>query len=121
MFKPVDTRTARARRHRRIRVTLSGTTQRPRLNVFRSLQHIYAQIIDDTTGTTLAAASTNEPTTRTALDKSKSDRARAVGKAIAERAREKGIAAVVFDRGGYLYHGRIKALADGAREGGLDF
>jgi large subunit ribosomal protein L18 len=121
MFKPVDTRTARQRRHRRIRVSLSGTEQRPRLNVFRSLQHIYAQVIDDTSGTTLAAASTNEPDARTSLSGSKTDRARAVGKTIAERAREKGVSAVVFDRGGYLYHGRIKALADGAREAGLEF
>src|ERR687884_596948 len=121
MFKPVDTRTARQRRHRRIRVSLSGTGQRPRLNVFRSLQHIYAQVIDDTTGTTLAAASTNEPTTRTSLSGTKTDRARAVGQSIAERAREKGISAVVFDRGGYQYHGRVRALADAAREAGLEF
>ena len=121
MFKPLDTRAARARRHRRIRVTLRGTGQRPRLNVFRSLHHIYCQVIDDATGTTLAAASTNEPTVRTSLTGSKTDRARAVGKAIAERAQEKGISAVVFDRGGYLYHGRVKALADAAREAGLDF
>jgi large subunit ribosomal protein L18 len=117
MFKPLDTRAARARRHRRIRVTLSGTTQRPRLNVFRSLQHIYAQIIDDSTGTTLAAAST----LGAEVSGTKSDRARAVGKAVAERAKEKGISSVVFDRGGYKYHGRIKALADAAREAGLDF
>jgi large subunit ribosomal protein L18 len=117
MFKPLDTRAARQRRHRRIRVSLSGTTQRPRLNVFRSLQHIYAQVIDDTTGNTLAAASTLS----TDATGSKTERAKAVGKAIAERAKEKGINTVVFDRGGYLYHGRIKALADAAREAGLDF
>jgi large subunit ribosomal protein L18 len=117
MFKPLDTRAARARRHRRIRVTLSGTTQRPRLNVFRSLQHIYAQVIDDTTGTTLASASTLGAD----VNGTKSDRARAVGTAIAERAKEKGVSTVVFDRGGYKYHGRIKALADAAREAGLDF
>ena len=121
MYKPVDTRTARQRRHRRIRVVLSGTTQRPRLNVFRSLQHIYAQVIDDTSGVTLAAASTNEAEARTKLSGTKTDRARAVGTSIAERAREKGVTAVVFDRGGYLYHGRIKALADAAREAGLEF
>jgi large subunit ribosomal protein L18 len=121
MFKPIDTRTARQRRHRRIRVSLSGTPQRPRLNVFRSLQHIYAQVIDDTTGMTLAAASTNEPDVRSSLSGSKTDRARAIGRAIAERARERGVNAVVFDRGGYLYHGRIKALADAAREAGLEF
>jgi large subunit ribosomal protein L18 len=121
MFKPLDTRAARHRRHRRIRVTLSGTRQRPRLNVFRSLQHIYAQVIDDTTGATLASASTNEATVRGTVSGTKTERARAVGKTIAERARVKGISAVVFDRGGYLYHGRIKALADAAREGGLEF
>ena len=121
MFKPLDTRTARQRRHRRIRVTLSGTNQRPRLNVFRSLQHIYAQVIDDTSGVTLAAASTNEPDVRTSLSGSKTERARAIGRTVAERAKEKGITAVVFDRGGYLYHGRVKALADAAREAGLEF
>jgi large subunit ribosomal protein L18 len=121
MFKPIDTRGARQRRHRRIRVSLAGTAARPRLNVFRSLQHIYAQVIDDTNGSTLAAASTNEPGTRQSLSGSKTDRARAVGQAIAERAKDKGIQAVVFDRGGYLYHGRVKALADAAREAGLDF
>jgi len=117
MFKPLDTRAARQRRHRRIRVKLAGTAQRPRLNVFRSLQHIYAQVIDDASGTTLAAASTLGADERG----TKSDRARAVGKAIAERAKEKGVTAVVFDRGGYMYHGRIKALADAAREAGLEF
>ena len=117
MFKPLDTRAARARRHRRIRVSLSGTTQRPRLNVFRSLQHIYAQVIDDTNGNTLAAAST----LGTDLSGTKTERARFVGRTIAERAKEQGVNTVVFDRGGYLYHGRIKALADAAREAGLDF
>jgi large subunit ribosomal protein L18 len=121
MYKPPDTRAARARRHRRIRVTLTGTTGRPRLNVFRSLQHIYAQVIDDTSGATLVSASTNEPDVRGSLSGTKTDRARAVGKTIAERAKEKGVRAVVFDRGGYLYHGRIKALADAAREAGLEF
>ena len=120
MFKPLDARAARQRRHRRIRVTLSGTSQRPRLNVFRSLQHIYAQVIDDSTGTTIASASTNEASSRQATG-TKSDRARTIGKTIAERAREKGVSTVVFDRGGYLYHGRIKALADAAREAGLEF
>ena len=117
MYKPLDTRAARQRRHRRIRVALSGTSQRPRLNVFRSLQHIYAQVIDDSTGTTLAAATT----LGASVTGTKAERARTVGRAIAERAREKGVTAVVFDRGGYLYHGRIKALADAAREAGLDF
>jgi len=121
MFKPLNTRASRARRHRRIRVALSGTGSRPRLNVFRSLHHIYAQLIDDSTGTTLAAASSNEPDARTSASGTKTDRARAVGKSIAERARDKGVSAVVFDRGGYLYHGRVKALADAAREAGLEF
>src|SRR5262245_20867687 len=121
MYKPVDTRSARRRRHRRIRISLIGTGQRPRLNVFRSLQHIYAQVIDDSTGTTLAAASTNEAQVRGDASGTKTDRARSVGKTIAERAREKGVSTVVFDRGGYMYHGRIKALADGAREAGLEF
>ena len=121
MYKPIDSGAARQRRHRRLRVKLSGTPQRPRLSVFRSLQHIYAQLVDDATGTTLVAASTLDPALRDALSGPKSDRARAVGQAIAERAKDKGISAVVFDRGGYLYHGRVKALAEGARAGGLDF
>jgi large subunit ribosomal protein L18 len=121
MFKALDTRAARQRRHRRIRVTLSGTAGRPRLSVFRSLQHIYAQVIDDTTGQTLVAASTNEPDTRTSASGPKSARAKLVGETIAQRAKEKGITAVVFDRGGYMYHGRVKALADGARAAGLEF
>ena len=121
MFKPLDTRAARQRRHRRIRVSLTGTASRPRLNVFRSLQHIYAQVIDDTSGTTIASASTNEPSLRAAVSGSKTDRAKLVGQSIAERAKEKGVSAVVFDRGGYLYHGRVKALADAAREAGLEF
>ena len=94
---------------------------RPRLSVFRSLHHIYCQVIDDATGTTLAAASTNERDVRGSVSGSKIDRARVIGKTIAERAKEKGISAVVFDRGGYMYHGRIKALADAAREAGLEF
>ena len=121
MFKPVDTRTARERRHRRIRVSVSGSGQRPRLNVFRSLQHIYAQVIDDTSGMTIVAASTNEPDVRGSLKGTKTERARAVGAAIAQRAKDRGVSSVVFDRGGYLYHGRVKALADAAREAGLDF
>src|SRR5918911_4745472 len=121
MYKPLDTRAARARRHRRIRVLLHGTAERPRLSVFRSLQHIYAQLVDDATGTTLASASTLDPALRGSLSGPKAERARAVGQTIAERAREKGISRVVFDRGGYLYHGRVKALAEGARAGGLEF
>jgi large subunit ribosomal protein L18 len=117
MYKPLNTRAARQRRHRRLRVRLHGTEQRPRLSVFRSLQHIYAQIIDDSRGVTLAAASTGP----TSTGGSKTDQARAVGRTLAERARAQGIQAVVFDRSGYLYHGRVKALADGAREAGLEF
>jgi large subunit ribosomal protein L18 len=99
---------------------LSGTSARPRLNVFRSLNHIYAQVIDDTTGRTLAAASTLDAGARGAGG-SKTDRAKAVGTAIAERAKAAGIGQVVFDRGGYQYHGRVKSLADAAREAGLEF
>lgn len=115
-------REARIRRHERVRKRLSGTPERPRLSVFRSLGHIYAQVIDDRSGRTLAAASSLEPDLRAAAsEESKVQVARAVGQRIAERAREKGISQVVFDRGGYLYHGRVKALAEGAREGGLQF
>ena len=115
-------REARIRRHERVRRRLSGTPERPRLSVFRSLGHIYAQVIDDRSGRTLAAASSLEPDLRAAAsEESKVQVARAVGRRIAERAREKGISQVVFDRGGYLYHGRVKALAEGAREGGLQF
>ncbi len=121
MYKPFDARSARHKRHRRIRLRLDGTTERPRLAVFRSLNHIYAQIIDDTTGTTLVAASTNEPGVREDRTGTKTDLARRVGQTIAERAKEKGIASVVFDRGGYLYHGRVQALATAARESGLEF
>lgn len=118
MVKKQDKNIARLRRHRRVRGKISGTPERPRLDVFRSSKHIYAQIIDDTTGTTLAAAST--------LDKGfkgnggNAEAATEVGKAIAEKALAKGIKQVVFDRGGFVYHGRVKALADGAREGGLE-
>jgi large subunit ribosomal protein L18 len=98
-----------------------GTGARPRLNVFRSSQHIYAQVIDDATGTTRAAASTTDADARGSSSTTKTERARVVGKTIAERAREKGISTVVFDRGGYQYHGRVKALADAAREAGLEF
>ena len=121
MYKPVDRRADRQRRHRRIRVRLSGVLHRPRLNVFRSLNHIYVQVVDDTGGVTLVSASTNEPATRASLTGTKTERARAIGQVIAERAKKEGIEAVVFDRGGYLYHGRVKALAEGAREGGLQF
>jgi large subunit ribosomal protein L18 len=120
VYKPVNARAARRHRHVRIRKKLSGTTARPRLCVFRSLKHIYAQVIDDTRGTTLVSASTVDPALRETAGK-KVERARAVGLAIAERAKAAGITQVVFDRGGYLYHGRVKALAEAAREGGLEF
>lgn len=122
MIKQFDRAAARRRRHRRIRAKVSGTGQRPRLCVFRSLRHIYAQIIDDERGHTLVAASTMEPAIRDAVQsRHKAEQATAVGKALAERATQQGITEVVFDRGGYKYHGRVKALADAAREGGLTF
>jgi len=122
MIKQFDRAAARRRRHQRIRTKLHGTTQRPRLNVFRSLRHIYAQIIDDEQGHTLVAASTLEPAIHDAVQgRAKADQARVVGKMLAERARQQGITEVVFDRGGYQYHGRVKALAEAAREGGLTF
>jgi large subunit ribosomal protein L18 len=106
----------RQRIHNRIRAKLSGTTERPRLNVYRSLNHIYAQVIDDHTGQTLVSASSIKLKTGGNVAAAKE-----IGKAVAEKAVEKGIKKVVFDRGGYLYHGRIKALADAAREAGLEF
>jgi large subunit ribosomal protein L18 len=113
---------ARKRRHRRIRLRLSGTAVRPRLNVFRSLQHIYAQVIDDEAGRTLISASTLDlELAKATAGKPKREQAAVVGQAVAERALAAGINEVVFDRGGYLYHGRVKALADAAREGGLKF
>ena len=113
---------ARARRHSRVRKNLQGTAERPRLNVFRSLSGIYAQVIDDASGRTIISASTVDRDLREKLKgMKKSDQAKAIGQAVAERAKDKGIQSVVFDRGGYRYIGRIKALADGAREGGLQF
>jgi len=115
-------RESRARRHRRVRATVVGTPERPRLNVFRSLAHIYVQVIDDSTGTTLVSASTIDHELRTQMTgKKKSEQAKLVGQAVAARAKAKGLSLVVFDRGGYRYHGRIKAVAEGAREGGLEF
>jgi large subunit ribosomal protein L18 len=111
-------RQARERRHRRVRGKVAGTADRPRLAVFRSNRGIFAQLVDDQSGKTLAGASW---VTVKAAEGTKSEQARAVGKAIAEAAKSAGIESVVFDRGGYLYHGRVKALADGAREGGLKF
>ena len=119
MIKKIDSNVARIKRHRRVRKNISGTAERPRLNVYRSLNHIYAQIIDDTKGVTLVSASS--------MDKDfnqyggNCEGAKEVGKAVAAKALEKGIKAVVFDRGGYVYHGRVAALAEGAREGGLEF
>lgn len=108
---------ARRARHRRLRQTVTGTLERPRLNVFRSARHTYAQVIDDGAGHTLAAASTRELTAKA----TKVEAAREIGKLVADRAKGKGVLAVVFDRGGYKYHGRVKEVAEGAREGGLTF
>ena len=121
MIKPSNTRAARLKRHRRLRAKVEGTPSRPRLAVFRSLNHIYAQVIDDTTGSTLVAASDIDPAIRSQLKGPKSDHAKTVGEAVARRAMERGINQVVFDRGGFLYHGRVKALADAARNAGLEF
>lgn len=114
------TEIARSKRKMRIRKKVSGTTERPRLSVFRSAKHIYAQVIDDSSGSTLVAVSTLTKDVGSD-DKIKVDLAKAVGAAVATACKDKGIARVVFDRNGYLYHGRIKALADAAREAGLDF
>ncbi len=114
-------RESRARRHRRIRARLAGTSERPRLAVRRSLRHIYAQLIDDVAAETLASVSTLDKGARSTVDgKSRIDASRELGKLLAERAKSKGIDKVKFDRGGNLYHGHIKALAEGAREGGLE-
>ena len=113
---------ARKRRHARVRKRLAGTSERPRLNVRRSLNHIYVQLIDDSQGRTLLAVSSLDPSlTKSLAGKSKTEQAAEVGKALAERAAEAGIGQVVFDRGGYKYHGRVKKLADASREGGLQF
>jgi len=112
----------RKKRHRRVRTKVFGSPERPRLNVFRSSKHIYAQVIDDQSGETLVAASSLDPQLRSELDRGGNrEAARKVGTLLASRAVEKGIKNVVFDRGGYLYHGRVKELADGAREAGLNF
>ncbi len=118
----IDRRTARLRRHKRVRGRVAGTLERPRLSVFRSLRHIYAQIIDDSRGHTIVSVSTTEPEVETRLKGlKKTEQARIVGRILAERALDRGVSKVVFDRGGYKYHGRVKALADAAREGGLEF
>ncbi|QLK86607.1 50S ribosomal protein L18 [Staphylococcus sp. 17KM0847] len=119
MISKIDKNKVRLKRHARVRTKLSGTSEKPRLNVYRSNKHIYAQIIDDTKGVTLAQASTKDNGVDTSA--TKVEMATQVGEAIAKKANEKGIEAVVFDRGGYLFHGRVKALADAARENGLQF
>ena len=123
MFTKHDRRAARDKRHRRVRKRVSGAEVRPRLAVFRSLHHITAQVIDDTQGRTLAAASTVEGELKGTLKGSTANAtaATAVGRAVAQRAIAAGVKTVVFDRGGYLYHGRVKALADAARQAGLEF
>ncbi len=118
----IKKRESRARRQRRVRGRVAGTAQRPRLNVFRSLGNIYVQVIDDTAGNTLASASTIDKEVAAQLaGKSKIECAKIVGLVAAQRAKTAGISQVVFDRGGYRYHGRVAAVADGAREGGLEF
>jgi large subunit ribosomal protein L18 len=112
----------RVRRHRRVRGKVHGTQERPRLVVHRSLNHLEGQVVDDVAGRTVVGLSTNAPELRERRGElSKTDASRELGKALAEKAKAAGVTAVVFDRGGYLYHGRVKAFAEGAREGGLDF
>lgn len=118
MISKPDKNKLRLKRHRRISGKISGTAERPRLSIFRSNKNIYAQLIDDVAGVTLASASTLD---ENVSDATKVEQAAAVGKAIAEAAKAKNISTVVFDRSGYLYHGRVQALADAARENGLDF
>ncbi len=117
MLKQFDRKGARGRRHRRVRVKVTGTAQRPRLSVYRSLHHVYAQMIDDDSGRTVASAST----VQLKSGRKDLDAAAAVGRAIAEQAKTAGVGTAVFDRGGFLYHGRVRALADAAREAGLEF
>ena len=119
MINRPDTRAQRHKRHKRVRSKISGTPERPRLNVFRSEKHIYAQVIDDLAGNTLCSASSLEKDFN--ISGSNKEGAQKVGKMVAERAISKGITNVVFDRGGYIYHGRVKELAEAAREGGLTF
>jgi len=119
MVSKTNSNAARLKRHARVRSKITGTAERPRLDVFRSNSHIYAQLIDDVKGVTLAAAGSNEKDF--GISGGNCEGARKVGKLIAERAKDKKISEVVFDRGGYIYHGRVKELAEGAREGGLKF
>ena len=122
MIKKIDKNEERLRRHTRVRKKVSGTAEAPRLSVYRSLNHIYVQVIDDVKGVTLCSASTMEKEVKGAVkDLSKTEAAKVGGKKVAERAVAKGIKTVVFDRGGYLYTGRVQAVADGAREAGLNF
>jgi len=122
VLKKIDKNKKRIERHYSIRNKISGTPERPRLNIYKSSRHIYAQVIDDATGITLVSASTQDKELKDKVaELTKSDAAKLVGKTVGERAKEKGINTVVFDRGGYLYHGRIQLLADGARESGLEF
>jgi large subunit ribosomal protein L18 len=122
MYRKTDKNQERQKRHQRVRNKISGTPERPRLNVYRSLNHIYAQVIDDVAGNTLAAASTVEKDVLAQVKElTKKDAAKLVGKLVAQRAQEKGVKSVVFDRGGYVYMGRVASLADGAREAGLEF
>jgi large subunit ribosomal protein L18 len=120
MIIKADKNDVRKKRHARVRTKLSGTQERPRLNVYRSNQHIYAQVIDDVNGVTLASASTLDKDL-TLTSAGNVEAAKLVGQLVAKRATEKGVTVVVFDRGGYLYHGRVKALAEAAREAGLQF
>ena len=119
MINRPNTNAQRLKRHKRVRGKISGTPERPRLNVFRSETNIYAQVIDDVSGKTLVSASSLEKDF--ACEGTKTDAAKQVGQMVAERAKAAGITTVVFDRGGYVYHGRVAALAEGAREGGLEF
>ena len=122
MIKKIDKNEERLRRHARVRIKISGTAETPRMSVFRSLKHIYVQLIDDVKGVTLCSASSEQKDVAKAVEKlTKTEAAKAVGKAVAEKAVKLGIESVVFDRGGYLYTGRVQALADGAREAGLEF
>ena len=122
MIKKFDSNAQRLKRHKRVRAHISGTAERPRLDVFRSAKHIYAQVIDDDASHTLAAASTLDAEVAAQLEgKTKSEAAEIVGEMVAKRAIEKGVKQVVFDRGGYLYTGRVQKLADGARKAGLEF
>ena len=122
MFNKIDKNAIREGRHYRMRKNIVGNAERPRLNVYRSTTHIYAQVIDDTVGNTLVAASTLDADIKGKLEgKSKVEQAALVGELVGARAKAKGVSKVVFDRGGFLFHGRVKALADAAREGGLEF